>query len=382
MTMEEKSPLTVGVLVNPFAGIGGAVGLKGSDGAETRAEALRRGARPMAVERMTRALQALGSAARPLRWLTWGGDMGEHSCRDAGLPAEIVGRSPPDSEAEHSREAAEALVAAGVDLLLFAGGDGTARDLVDAVGQRIPVLGVPAGCKMHSAVYAVNPEAAGHLLADLRDGGLVALRDAEVRDIDEEAFRHGQVRARYYGSLRVPEEGRYLQQVKCGGREVEDLVVTEIAAWVIDTLEDDVYYLVGSGSTVAVVMEQLGLPNTLLGVDIIRNGEVVAADVSAEAILEHIGDAPARALLTVIGGQGHLFGRGNQQFSPAVIRRLGKDRVQILASRGKLATLEGRPLLVDTGDAGLDQALCGLWPVTSGYEDTLLYRVGLDAGEA
>ena len=377
---ESRNALILGVLVNPFAGIGGAVGLKGSDGEATREEALRRGATPMAVARMTRALQAVAGDADHLRVLTWGGDMGEHSCREAGLEAEVIGASPSPSDAAHSREAARALLGAGAQLLLFAGGDGTARDLVDAVGDAIPVLGVPAGCKMHSAVYAINPDAAGRLLADLVHGGLVGLHDAEVRDIDEDAFRRGEVRARHYGELKVPAEGRYLQQVKCGGREVEDLVVTEIAASVIDNLEPDTYYLVGSGSTVATVMEQLGLPNTLLGVDIIRDQEVVAADVGAEQILHIIGDAPARALLTVIGGQGHLFGRGNQQFSPAVIRRLGKANIEILASRTKLGTLEGRPLVVDTGDPELDRDLCGLWPITSGYEDTLLYRVATDAG--
>ncbi|WP_101675183.1 ATP-NAD kinase family protein [Alloalcanivorax mobilis] len=378
---KQSEMLTVAVLVNPFAGIGGAVGLKGSDGAATRDEALRRGATPMAVARMTRALAALGPQRPPVRWLTWGGAMGEQSCRDAGLDAEVLGHSPAGSEAADSREAATAMVAAGAQLLLFAGGDGTARDLVDAVGLAVPVLGVPAGCKMHSAVYAINPEAAGALLDDLLRGALVALHHAEVRDIDEQAFREGRVQARHYGELNVPAEGRYLQQVKCGGREVEDLVITEIAAWVIDNLEPDTFYLVGSGSTVAVVMEQLGLANTLLGVDIVQNGEVVASDVGAERILEVIGDAPAQALITVIGGQGHLFGRGNQQLSPAVIRRLGKHNIRILASRTKLATLDGRPLLVDTGDATLDQQLCGLWPITSGYQDTLLYRVGTDAGE-
>ncbi|GAA5128130.1 ATP-NAD kinase family protein [Alloalcanivorax gelatiniphagus] len=374
-----REPLILGVLVNPFAGIGGAVGLKGSDGADTREEALRRGAEPMAVARMTRALKAVAGEADQLRVLTWAGDMGEHSCRAAGLTAEVLGDSPSPSNGEHSRQAARALLDAGAQLLLFAGGDGTARDLVDAVGERVPVLGVPAGCKMHSAVYAINPEAAGRLLADLVHGGLVALHQAEVRDIDEDAFRRGEVRARHYGELKVPAEGRYLQQVKCGGREVEDLVVTEIAASVIDHLEPDTWYLVGSGSTVATVMEQLGLPNTLLGVDIVRNEEVVAADVGAEQILDIIGNDPARALITVIGGQGHLFGRGNQQFSPAVIRRLGKANIQILASRTKLATLDGRPLVVDTGDPDLDRQLCGLWPITSGYEDTLLYRVATDA---
>ncbi len=378
--MTNSPVLVIGVLVNPFAGIGGSVALKGSDGAATREEALRRGATPMAGARMARALQAVAQRGDALRVLSWGGAMGEDSCRQAGIAAEVIGRSPAPSGPEHSRQAARALLDAGAQLLLFAGGDGTARDLVDAVGRRAPVLGVPAGCKMHSAVYAVNPEAAGQLLLELLDGGLVALQDAEVRDIDETAFRQGVVRARYYGELSVPAEGRYLQRVKCGGREVEDLVVTEIAASVIDNLQDDVFYLVGSGSTVAVVMEQLGLPNTLLGVDIIRNGELIAADVGAARIDEIIGTQPAQALLTVIGGQGHLFGRGNQQFSPALIRRLGKERIHILASRGKLATLQGGPLLVDTGDPQLDRELCGLWPVISGYEDTLLYRVATDAG--
>lgn len=378
MTVDSAS-LVLGVLVNPFAGLGGAVALKGSDGHATREEALRRGAAPMAGARMSRALKGLTDRSGDFRILTWGGEMGEYSCREAGLDARVIGASPSPSEPEHSRQAARALLEAGAQLLLFAGGDGTARDLVDAVGQSIPVLGVPAGCKMHSAVYAVNPEAAGRLLADLVSGGLVALDEAQVRDIDEEAFRRGRVQARHYGDLNVPAEGRYLQQVKSGGKEVEDLVITEIAASVIDNLEDHVCYLVGSGSTVAMVMEQLGLPNTLLGVDIIRGGELLAADVGAERILEVIGERPAQALVTVIGGQGHLFGRGNQQFSPAVIRRLGKSNIHILASRTKLATLQGRPFLVDTGEAQLDNELCGLWPVISGYEDTLLYRVAIDA---
>ncbi|WP_290493581.1 ATP-NAD kinase family protein [Alcanivorax sp.] len=376
--MKVDQGLCLGVLVNPYAGLGGSVALKGSDGVQTRDEALRRGAEPQAPGRMSRALKAL-SAVSNVSVLTWGGDMGENSCRAANVPCTVIGESPMPSSQNDTRAAAAALKAAGAELILFAGGDGTARDLVDAIGLGTPVLGVPAGCKMHSAVYAVNPEAAGSLLAELAGGGLVALESAEVRDIDEAAFREGVVKARHYGELQVPAEARYLQQVKCGGREVEDLVVTEVAAWVADSLEDDTWYLMGSGSTVAVVMEQLGLDNTLLGVDLVRNGEVVAADLGARQLLEHIGDAPAKAVITVIGGQGHLFGRGNQQFSPALIRRLGKENIQILATRTKLETLEGRPLLVDSGDAKLDKQLCGLWPVTTGYEDQILYRVGTNA---
>ncbi len=375
--MKDPQVLVIGVLVNPFAGIGGSVALKGSDGETTRDEALRRGATPQAPRRMTRALSSLATRNN-IRVLTWGGAMGEQSCMEAGLPCQVVGESPMPSGPDDTCDAAKQLQQAGAELLLFAGGDGTARDLVDAVGTSMPVLGVPAGCKMHSAVYAVNPEAAGSLLAELAEGKLVALQQAEVRDIDEDAFRQGVVRARHYGELQVPAEARYLQQVKCGGREVEDLVVTEVAAWVADSMEEDTWYLMGSGSTVAVVMDQLGLENTLLGVDAVYNHEVVATDLGARQLLELISDQPARAVITVIGGQGHLFGRGNQQFSPELIRRLGKDNIQILATRTKLNTLEGRPLLVDSGDAELDQALCGLWPVITGYEDQILYRVATD----
>lgn len=375
--MKVDQSLCLGVLVNPYAGLGGSVALKGSDGESTRDEALRRGAEPQAPARMSRALKALAGTPN-LKVLTWAGEMGEASCREAGVPCEVIGESAMPSHPADTRRAAEALKAAGAELILFAGGDGTARDLVDALGVAMPVLGVPAGCKMHSAVYAVNPEAAGSLLAELASGELVGLALAEVRDIDEDAFRDGVVRARHYGELRVPAEARYLQQVKCGGREVEDLVVTEVAAWVADSLEEDTYYLMGSGSTVALVMEQLGLENTLLGVDLVYNHDVVGRDLGARELLAQIGDKPARAVMTVIGGQGHLFGRGNQQFSPELIRRLGKENIQILATRTKLQTLEGRPLLVDTGDADLDQSLCGLWPVTTGYEDQILYRVATD----
>lgn len=370
--------LRIGLIVNPLAGIGGATGLKGSDGADTVAEALRRGAVPQAPARAARALQAL--AGLPVEVCCWAGEMGEWSAREAGLAVQVLGQCPERTSAADTRAAAAALLAAGVDLLVFAGGDGTARDICDVVGLQRPVLGIPAGCKMHSAVYAVNPEGAGRLLAELARGGLVNVAEAEVRDIDEEAFREGVVRARHYGVMHVPQDGRFLQQVKCGSQGSDALEQVELAAWLVEQMQDDGYWLMGSGSTVAEVMKQLGLPNTLLGVDVVRAGELVAADVSAATILEIVGaTAPVHALITVIGGQGHLFGRGNQQFSPAVIRRIGRDNLRVAATRSKLVALAGRPLLVDTGDVALDRALCGLIPVHAGYEDVLLVRVATDA---
>ena len=368
--------LRIGLLVNPLAGVGGSVALKGSDGADTVAEALRRGASPQAPARAARALANLPA---DVTLLTWGGAMGEDSASMAGREARVLGQANSPSDAGDTRRAAAELLAAGIDLLLFAGGDGTARDLVDAVAYRVPVLGIPAGCKMHSAVYAVNPEAAAELVGRLSRGEVLPVLTAEVRDIDEQAFREGVVRARHYGELRVPGDPALVQQVKCGGRELEDLQVTEIAAHVVDHMQADTLYLMGSGSTVAEVMAQLGLDNTLLGVDAVLNNQLVGQDLTAAQMLELVRDRPARAVLSVIGGQGHLFGRGNQQFSPEVIRALGRDNLMVLASRLKLGTLAGRPLLVDTGDAALDRELAGLITVVAGYEDEVFYRLATTA---
>ena len=48
----------------------------------------------------------------------------------------------------------------------------------------------------------------------------------------------------------------------------------------------------------------------------------------------------------------------------------------IVATRTKLNSLDGRPLLIDSGDIELDLRLAGLYEIVTGYEDRLLYRVG------
>ncbi len=264
---------------------------------------------------------------------------------------------------------------AGVDLLLFAGGDGTARDICAAVGEACHVLGIPAGCKIHSGVYGVTPAASGRVAARMIAGELLSLVDAEVMDIDEEAFRAGKVRARHYGQLQVPGDLRYVQAVKQGGRESEELVLADIAAGVVEQMEPDTLYLMGSGSTVAACMTELGLENTLLGVDLVENGRLIGQDLSAAEILTRIRGRRCRLIITLIGGQGHLFGRGNQQLSPEVLRAVGRDQIQVLATKAKLAALAGRPLLVDTDDPALNRSLSGYLRITTGYKDQVIYPV-------
>lgn len=376
--------LHVGLIINPLAGLGGSLALKGSDGQQMRAvaQSLTSEQRNRALDRAARALQPLVQESDRVRFSCWAGDMGARVLQQLGLPAQVLGQACGGlTGADDTRLAAAALLEAGAHIIVFAGGDGTARDVYDVVGQLCPVLGIPAGVKMHSGVFAVSPEAAGELLTQLARGGLVGLKLQEVRDIDEEAFRHDVVRSRFYGEMLVPSEGRYLQHTKVGGRESHELVAADIAAWLVETMEQRRTYLIGPGSTTAAIMEQLGLDNTLLGVDVVRDGVLLASDANEEILLALLAEAPAAAtiVVTVIGGQGSVFGRGNQQFSPAVIRAVGLDNITIVAAKSKLTSLQGRPLLVDTNDPQLDHELDGYHAIVTGYDDHILYRISTHA---
>ncbi len=371
------STFRLGIIVNPFAGIGGALALKGSDGAEVRAKALAMGAEKRANEKMAKALSILEALSGQFTVLTAAGEMGESVCQSMGIACDVI-YTPlnEQTEAQDSELAAKAMVEANVDLLLFAGGDGTARNICSVVGTCIPVLGVPAGCKIHSGVYCVSPSAAGQVVSQMITGALVSEMDAEVRDIDEDAFRRGKVIAKHYGEMRVPAELTYVQAVKMGGKEDEALVLDDIAAYVSELMDDepDTYFVMGSGSTVGAVMEFLGLDNTLLGVDIVKSGELVASDVTAEELINVTRNHCCKVVLTVIGGQGHILGRGNQQLSPEFIRQIGKTNMLVVATKKKLQALNGKPLRLDSGDAQLDLELSGAFTVITGYKDKVLYN--------
>jgi len=363
----------LGLIVNPWAGLGGSVALKGSD--NVAKEALALGAVPRANERCIIALQAL--QGMDVEVYCWAGNMGETCARSVGLAVQVVGvaKSEP-STATDTLAAAKGLLAAGVSVIMFVGGDGTARDMLAAIGDQVPVVGVPAGVKIHSGVYGITPTAAGQVVAQLMRGDLVSLRSHEVRDIDEVAFREGRVRSRYYGELLVPEEHQFMQATKSSGVEVEELVLHDIAEFMIENMHADVRYIMGSGSTVAAVMCVLGLDNTLLGVDVIENGKLLASDVTAQQLLALCHGRECAMVLTLIGGQGHLFGRGNQQLSAKLIRSIGLDKVHVLATKTKLKALNNQPMLVDTGDPELDEALQGVVPVMCGFNDHVLYPIG------
>lgn len=196
-------------------------------------------------------------------------------------------------------------------------------------------------------------------------------------DIDETAFRQGRVSTQLYGYLKVPLERRFIQGAKAasGTGNHEIFAMQSIAEQIVETMDAGCLYIIGSGTTPRAIMERLGLKNTLLGVDAVLNGKLVALDLNEAQLMELIEKKKAKIIITPIGGQGYLFGRGNQQLSPDVINKTGAENVIVVATRNKLTSLERRPLLVDTGDKEIDKMLKGYVKVITGYREEMVYKI-------
>ncbi len=362
----------IGLIVNPVAGMGGSVGLKGTDGKSyKRAKEL--GARPVTPVRTKDFLEHIRKKEN-IEWMTAPGKMGEDHIRDFSLSATVVGKVAEETSALDTRQIAEEMLTLGVDLLIFVGGDGTARDIYDAVGMKVPVVAVPSGVKIFSAVFAFSARAAAEMVDEFLGGARVA--EQEVLDIDEAAFRDNRLASQLYGYLLVPNVKKYLQ----GGKECSNVNLLavkskkEVAADIIEHMDRDALYLLGPGTTVKAVADAAGIPKTLLGVDAVADGRLVGADLNEKAILSLFQDFKKRRIIvTPIGGNGFIFGRGSKQFTPEVIRRVGRDNVIIVGTRDKIVKLEA--LRVDTGDFSLDKILAGYMAVTVGYKETLKMEV-------
>ena len=367
----------LGLIVNPIAGMGGSVGLKGSDGAEILQAARDLGATPNAPRRAVDGLARLRNIRDDLELITYPGEMGADEAVACGFEPTILGSIQSGATTAADTEAAvRDLLQSGVNLLLFAGGDGTAVNIYHSIGgASTPVIGIPSGVKMHSAVFAVHPRAGGDVALMYLTGRTRTMREAEVMDIDEQAFRAGRVSARLYGYLNVPVVPTLIQFLKSGSRGGAEASLEAIAHDIIDDMREDCIYVIGPGTTTRTIMVELGLEYTLLGVDVVWGRKLIGKDVNEQQLLELIEGRNAVLVITPIGGQGFLFGRGNQQLSPAVIRVVGRENIVVVATMDKIIALEGRPLLVDTGDDRVDEMLAGYVRVTTGYREQTVYRV-------
>jgi len=371
--------MKLGFIVNPIAGMGGRVGLKGTDG--VLREAIARGAEPVAPKRAIEFLQKLKeSRAEPdIEILTCPGIMGEKEANATSFPVQVLPMTiGEETSAEDTKKAVKMMVTAKVDLIVFVGGDGTAKDIFDAMreNREMPVLGVPSGVKMYSGIFAVNPlDAVDVVLAFARNQAEIT--EFEIIDADETVIRSDTFAVKLHGFLKGP----FLPMRIQGSKQVSPETVDEhenqtaIARFVIEEMKPEATYIFGPGTTVKRIAEMLGVEKTVLGVDVYKNGGVIL-DVDEKRILNEIKDwKNTWIILSPIGHQGILLGRGNQQISPEIIKRVGKERIIVAATKSKLQSIEGGVLRVDTGDDEADKTLRGYIRVVTDYREWRLVPV-------
>lgn len=374
----------LGLIINPVAGMGGSVGLKGTDG-ELALKAKAMGATPVAESRAVVALSQLVSLCPDVEVLTCPGDMGAVATQRVGLATKIVcDTAVANTSAEDTKSAARAILAQHPTLLMFVGGDGTARDIHSVVDRDVPVLGVPSGVKMHSAMFAATARAAGEVAARyLRSAHPERLlADVEILDrVDASGAGHD-MSPTLFGIVKAPRLGFLVPGAKASRPVAEPLALAAAVDRVAAMLSDGRVSLIGPGSTMQMLAARLGFEGTLLGVDAVRNGKRVASDLDERGILERITGKPTRIVVSIVGGQGFLFGRGNQQLSPRVISQVGPENIVIVSSLEKLAGLPGNCLLVDTGDEHVDELLAGYLPIIVSDARTVMMPVKNASSEA
>jgi predicted polyphosphate/ATP-dependent NAD kinase len=365
----------IGFLVNPVAGMGGSVGLKGTDGEAIQREAIRRKADKVSPPRALRALSSLKESGIVLQILTCDGEMGSEELKESGLPHRVVHRPPCKTKTtrDDTLNATRAFLREDADLVVFVGGDGTARDVLQVADELVPMVGVPSGVKMHSAVFLNRPDDLGPILSAFAENG--AVKGADVMDIDEDLFRKGRVSAKLYGIAKVPDEAQHMQSSKMayasGSAEDE---ATEIGQYIADTMEPGVLYILGPGSTTEHIARAIGVKKTLLGVDVILDREALVSDASEQDLVRVLGEGrKAMIVVSPIGSQGFFLGRGNQQISSEVVKMVGAENIMVVSTLTKLR--DTPTLKVDSGDGELDRQLKGRIKVITGYRRRRLVEV-------
>jgi len=359
----------IGLIVNPIAGMGGSVGLKGTDG-DAYKKAIELGAKPTTPQRIEDTLALINR--NDLYFLVAPGKMGEDYLKKFNFKYEVVSEIGKETNADDTKKIVGEMHKKGIDLLIFVGGDGTARDVYDVIALSTPVLGIPSGVKMFSPVFALSTYAAAEIINNITNEVI----EKEVLDIDEEAFREGKLGAKLYGYLNVPKNSNFLQSKKepSNVSKPEKISKDEIAQYIFEKVESNLLYILGPGTTLKTIAEKMGVEKTLLGIDAVFNSELVGTDLNEKGLMELIKKYNnIKIIVTPIGGNGFIFGRASKQFTPKILNLIGKENIIVVATEDKISRLEC--LRVDTGDAKTDTIFKGHVKVITGYKSETIIEV-------
>jgi len=380
--MKHSNKFTLGLIVNPISGMGGSVGLKGTDGKDILKKAIELGAKPNALNRTKEVLKELESIKSKLRFITCPRFMGETILKEMNFEYALIDHpifqnieDIYSTTAESTKIAAE--IMKNVDdlkLILFTGGDGTARDIVNAINKDKPCLGIPAGVKIYSSAFSLNPKLASSIIIQfLWDE--IPLRESEVLDIDENEYRKGRIVSKPYGFLLTPYHPEFIQFSKVASPDSDLSNQERIAKRIVELLEKDVYYLIGPGTTIKAITDVLNQNKTILGVDLLINKKIIAKDLNEKQILDYIEGKNMKIIVTLIGKQGFLFGRGNLQISPVILEKIGPENLLIVATRYKMQNISHQILKLDTRSSELDEKMRGLYKVLVDYDEIKICKV-------
>ena len=380
--MSNPNKFIIGLIVNPISGMGGSVGLKGTDGKDILKKAIELGGKPDAHKRTDTFLRALEGFESKIKIITCPGYMGELSIKKFNFDYEIIYdsifdniRGIYDTKSEHTKKAAKIMkTMKDMNLILFVGGDGTARDILDVIGEDKPCLGIPSGVKIYSSVFALNPTAAANIVVQFLCDHL-SLTKSEVLDINEEAYRKGELVSKLYGYLLTPHSPEFCQYSKLGSPDTDQNNQERIADKIIEDLDKDTYYLLGPGTTVKAITEKLGVEKTLLGVDLLYNKKIIAYDLNENQILSYLKHQPIKIIISIIGRQGFLFGRGNLQFTPKILKLISLSNIIIISTKAKLLSIPNKFLRIDSRDSDLDKEMRGLYKIITDYDEVKIIEL-------
>ncbi|MCH1523893.1 MAG: NAD(+)/NADH kinase [Candidatus Thalassarchaeaceae archaeon] len=378
----------LGLLVNPDAGLGGRLGLKGSDGQAEYARS--KGANDRSGPRVKDTLEHFANLHREISDITWFTSEGRMGTDWVPKNIQIgdfitIHQSSDITTVSDTSELVTSLIESNIDLLVYAGGDGTTRDIIsvlESLGKsEIPVIGIPCGVKMHSGCFASSPKAGAEVLSAWLNGDLL-VSSTEVLDLDEEKYRNGEWVVRLYAEAKTPASPRWMQGAKMRVEVTgEEEIVEGLADHIRELLITDNRLIIwGSGGTLRTISNMIGFQGTVLGIDASIGSQQIGTDLNEKQLLNllstHTGEVTL--LLSPMGGQGFLIGRGNLQLSPDVLRKI--DIVNILGVVTPAKLLSVRRLRIETGDVYLDQKFAEkkYLKVLQGYRTTRVLPISVD----